>query len=618
MNPARKQRSAMDEFPQMQHPGEDLAQTSRQFEEKVRELLAIRRIGDALKYTRDVRKVLEVVIDTILNETDAEDCSLLLLNRDTGDLYLKAARDKNDAAITYHPIASSSPYTCRIGEGVPGRVVQNGKPISIPDLSKHSRSISDVRSAGSLLCLPLVIDGETVGVVTISHSLLDAFSAEDERLMAVIADRVAIALNSVQIFDELQQFNTVLEEEVKKATEELRRANLELKAEIAERKRTEQELVRLERLRSLGEMAAGMNHNLNNILVGVLVSAQLLQDEAKNPQVLRRAELIYSSAIQAQDLVNRLHQAVRGEEEDQVVPVQANRVAREAVQAAQPRWKDEPEARGVSIDMVLNLDDQTPFLRGTPSGLYNILLNLIFNAVDALPEGGSITISTLAARGGVQLSVKDTGIGMDEETRRRVFEPFFTTKFEIGTGLGLSTVYSTVIRWGGTINVESAPGDGTTFTLWFPADAETELHRERRIEVPQVRRGRVLVVDDQVAVGEMVLEILRDTYEVRYVSNGRQALNAFANGGYDVALIDLGMPGIPGDQVAREIRQIDPPAVTVLMTGWKLGDGDPRLSAFDFHLWKPFKVLDEVRDVVARAVKLHDERVEADTKGGDA
>jgi signal transduction histidine kinase len=126
-----------------------------------------------------------------------------------------------------------------------------------------------------------------------------------------------------------------------------------------------------------------------------------------------------------------------------------NAIIRDSVETARTRWKDEADLKGIEIRILLDLANGLPPVRGSSSGLYNIVLNLIFNAVDAMPDGGELEIQSRQMGGGVQISVRDTGVGMDEETRKRVFEPFFTTKFELGTGLGLATVYNTVVRWGG-------------------------------------------------------------------------------------------------------------------------------------------------------------------------
>ena len=227
-----------------------------------------------------------------------------------------------------------------------------------------------------------------------------------------------------------------------------------------------QDRVRLERLSALGEIAQGVAHNFNNILVGVIGNAELIQMKATDSEVVEEADDLVKSTLRAKELVRRLTLSIQGEGE-KMEPVQVNRAVQEAVQAAQPRWKDEPESRGVAIEVVTELEGVPP-IRGTQAGLHDILLNLLFNAVDAMPEGGRITIGAQAVEEGVQITLADTGVGMDDETCRRVFEPFFTTKADVGSGLGLSTIHGAITRWEGAIEVESRPGQGTAFTLRLP------------------------------------------------------------------------------------------------------------------------------------------------------
>ena len=201
------------------------------------------------------------------------------------------------------------------------------------------------------------------------------------------------------------------------------------------------------------------------------------------------------------------------------------------------------------------------------------------------------------------------GHGMNKEILERVFEPFFTTKADVGTGLGLSTVYGAVNRWGGTIDVESSPGEGATFTVCLPIWEGTYEEEKSDFKPTSSRRGRLLVVDDEDVVCEFLTTILSEDHEVKTVLAAEEALGEFTAGEHDVALIDLGMPGIPGDQVAEKMRQIDPALVTVLITGWRLEDDDNRLAQFDLQLQKPFKDVILVCDMVGRAIQLHDERV---------
>ena len=378
--------------------------------------------------------------------------------------------------------------------------------------------------------------------------------------------------------------------------------------DITERKQVEQELIRLERLRAVGELSAGVSHNLNNILTNVLGPAQLLKRKTDDPEILLEVDDIVTSAVRARDLVHELHQSVRTDGEEPLHPVIVNKVIGEAVQTSRPRWKDEPEAQGTSIE-ILTHGRGVPPIEGTEVGLHDILTNLIFNAVDAMPEGGTINILTETVENHVEIVFSDTGLGMSEETKLRLFEPFFTTKMDLGTGLGLSTVYRTVTNWGGTIEVDSTLGQGTTFTLRFPVWKEEIVAEKGKAAVESTRSGKILVVDDDEAICGLLSRLLEEQHGVATTTDGQKALEWFAQGKYDVVMIDLGMSGISGDRLMRRLKDIDPMISTVLITGWSLPDTDTRVSSFDFRIVKPFDDLDEVEDVVARAIALHDERV---------
>ena len=238
--------------------------------------------------------------------------------------------------------------------------------------------------------------------------------------------------------------------------------------DIAERKRLERELISLERLRALESMAREMAHNFNNILSGVLGFAELIRRHGRDPHVTASADQVIAGVQRARDLVQDLRNAIPGERGDILQPVQVNQVVEEAVQEIRPHWQDGPSVANVSIEVVTDLEEVPP-VEGTPEGLHAMLDNLLVNAVEAMPAGGMIALRTRALGPEVQLIVSDTGEGMDELTCTRVFEPFFTTKQDVGSGLGLFSVYGMVTRWGGTIDVESIPGQGTTFTLRFSA-----------------------------------------------------------------------------------------------------------------------------------------------------
>jgi signal transduction histidine kinase/ligand-binding sensor domain-containing protein/CheY-like chemotaxis protein len=391
------------------------------------------------------------------------------------------------------------------------------------------------------------------------------------------------------------------------ANVDLESMNQELQDEIAERSRVEQGLVRLERLRALGEMSAGVSHNLNNILTSIIGPAQLLRRLITDPEQLSQIDTVISSGNRAADLVHRLHLSTRSAKAVELKPVSVAKVVQDSIEAARPRWRDEPQSKGIEIDVVNEVADG-PAVKGTESGLHEVLLNLLLNGVDAMPTGGVMTIRSTVDDDNVTLLVSDTGIGMDQETLRRVFEPFFTTKMEVGTGLGMSTAYAEVRRWGGSIEVESTPGSGTTFTMVLPI-------WEGPVETPDVavseeptRRARVLVVDDDIDVRQLFVDLLGSRHDVEAFINGTAALEGMADDRYDVALVDLGLPGIPGDEVARQLRQADPALALILITGWQLDEEDPRIASFDHRLQKPFDSLTKVVSVLAKGIELCDQR----------
>ena len=405
--------------------------------------------------------------------------------------------------------------------------------------------------------------------------------------------------------EELQSAHDALEERVKEHTRELSEANESLQKEIEDHGHTERKLIRVQRLTALGEMSAGMGHNLNNILTGIVVPAQLLEMQIKNPGVRTYVSMIRNSAERAVSLVERLHMAVRRKEEE-VGPVELNPILEEIVRTTQPRWKDESEANGLSIHVITELGD-IPVIAGTSSGVHDIAMNLLLNALDAMADGGTISFTTESLNGKARLVVSDTGCGMGKETADRVFEPFFTTKVGVGSGLGLSTVYGSVTRWGGNIDVESSPGEGTVFTIEFPAWKGTQKIKKPEPKTAQVRAGRILVVDDEETICVFLSNLLSGSHAVETAIGAAEAFGKFAAGKFDVAMIDLGMPEVPGNRIAEQMRQMDPGLVTVLITGWNLEEDDKRLSAFDFRLRKPFSNADQIRNVLAKAIEFHDE-----------
>lgn len=412
-----------------------------------------------------------------------------------------------------------------------------------------------------------------------------------------------------EAYRELEVAHWDLERRVQLRTAELAEANKLLQQEMYERKQAEKELVRFERLRALSELSAGVSHNMNNLLTGILGPAELLQCVDDPEKIDAYLNMIVRSSQRMADVVNRLHLSVAIESPGEMGKTCLEEAVLATIDLTRPRWKDEAESKGVAIVVETDLA-KTPAIYAQEQELRDVLTHLIFNAIEAMRDGGTITIKTVGKEDQVILSVMDTGVGMDEAVLARIFDPFFSTKMDVGSGLGLSLVRGTLQRWGGTVEVQSELGEGTTFTLALPIWKEEVLQREEDAVRPDViPRKRILVVDDEDVVLRIIESALRHHHDVDVAMGGEEGMALFDAGEYDLALIDLGMPNMPGDQVAKFIKEKKPEVMTLMVTGWNLDPEDERLTWFDGLMTKPFDSLNALRDVVAKMAVAHEERL---------
>ncbi len=375
--------------------------------------------------------------------------------------------------------------------------------------------------------------------------------------------------------------------------------------DISERVHAQEALVYAERLGALGQMAGGIAHDFNNILVAVLGFAEkALSDLERNPADVR-ADLrrIIAGANDAAEAVRRLQSLYRrGDDTSDFSPVDLSTLVGDVLALTEPTWKDEPQARGITVHVETHLHAADPVL-GNAGELRRVLRNLISNAVEAMPQGGRLTISTRSEGENVVISVSDTGTGMTEEQRTRLFEPFYTTKPSTGSGLGLTVSRSIVVRHGGQIEATSTLCRGSTFTVILPtappqstALAERPA-REEYQETPSMASSRAnvhaLIVDDEDSVRELLQRLVeREGHTATVVSSGREALELLAGQRFDLIITDLGMPDTPGSEVALQAHARWPETPVILSTGW--GDTMTPEQLADMHittlLAKPFTI----------------------------
>jgi len=397
----------------------------------------------------------------------------------------------------------------------------------------------------------------------------------------------------------VQAQNAGLEESVRQRTIELEHALTELQ-------QMQRQVIQQERLAALGTMAGGIAHDFNNALSIIMGFTELLLRDAKHglseDVATPSLTTILTAAEDGARIVHRLREFYRPDEaQDQRQPLDLNHLIEQAISLTQPRWHTGARASGREIMVVRELE-QIPEVLGDAAELREALTNLIFNAVDAVPQSGTITFRSRCEGEYVAVEITDTGSGMSEEVREHCLEPFFSTKGQRGTGLGLSMVFGILHRHAGSIDVVSAPGQGTTFTLRLPV-SESPSVRGPATVAESIGPFHVLVVDDQLILSQLLCEYLHEDFHTTETAhNACEALEKFAAGNFDVVITDHVMAGMTGDQLALALKKLDPQVPVILLTGYA-GDftaGGPA-AAIDLLLAKPLSRAD-LRQALARVV----------------
>jgi GAF domain-containing protein/ActR/RegA family two-component response regulator len=549
-------------------------ENARLFQEnqrKVEELSVLYELSRAVTGQLDTERLLPAIHQQVGRVLDARNMVILLY--DEGPREFEVALRMIDSRLD-----RSVPLRYPSGRCLIGRVLENRRAMRTANYAETCR-LEDVEpSPISLrwpywLGAPMIAGDEPVGGLVL-RSDIRPFAEADERLLTNIASLAALAVRSARLFEERE------------------RAYGELAA-------AQDQLIRTEKLRALGEMATGVAHNFNNLLTPVLGWAQLLLKTVDDPKLRNWLQAIEQAATDGARTVQRIQEFSRVRRDQPFVPVDLNRVIQESLELTQPRWREEAQSRGAAIQTVTALRP-VPSVAGDPVELREAIINLILNAVDAMPRGGTLTLTTEEAQDRALVTVSDTGVGMSDQVKRRLFDPFFTTKGPSGTGLGLSMTYGIVSRHGGVIWVESAEGKGSTFRLSFPIGQVAE-GRAPSDQAPPEPALRCLVVDDQAQVREVLRDILTVAgHQAVLESDGAEAIARFRAEPFDLVLVDLAMPGLNGFQVARAIKEHDPTVPILMITGWGVELSPEELEAHgvDRVLSKPLR-LDDVLAAVA-------------------
>ena len=383
----------------------------------------------------------------------------------------------------------------------------------------------------------------------------------------------------------------------------------ELSHYIAEQERIREQFSQMEKLSALGELASGVAHDFNNTLAGILGRAQLLQRTTDPEKIHRGLDIIIKTAEDGAKTVKRIQDFARQRRDHDFELISIDQILADASEITRPRWKNCAEALNIHISLDLH-NRSNAHVMGDDSELREVLVNMVFNAIDAMPEGGTLSLSSRTVGESVVITVADTGIGMSAEVRSRVFDPFFTTKGKAGLGLGLAVSFGIIRRHRGNVEVESQHGKGTKFIITLPVASmstgivavdEGQFTQSGSIALlPEQNPLKVLVVDDEDFVRELLKEILEfEGCAVKIAQNGDEALQMFQQGSFDGVFTDVGMPGMSGWELAQAIREQSEMIPIAVITGWgeAVGSDEQKEAGVDWVIAKPFTA-DRISELV--------------------
>lgn len=560
----------------------------------VKKLVALDEIAVALASTLDVNEVTQAVARNVYRLFGATRVMVARVSPDGGTLVPAYVLDDGEPVQATPTRLADSIMGLALAEGTPVQRVRpaaggdphwsldplDGRPVR---LLPHEEEMFAL-GVGAAVAVPILLDGQPAGALWLGYEEATPLSPQDLGLLSSIGTHVAIASKNAALFAARNQ-----------ALDDLRAA--------------QDQLVASEKLNAIGLIAHGVAHDFNNMLGSILGRAQLLKSQLRDQALVRHAEVIEKAAIDGAETVRRIQEIGRQDRADDFVPVELDGIVADVVELTQPRWRDLTIAEGRPVDVAVEKRPDA-VVAGNPSELREVLVNLVHNAVDAMPNGGTLRFSTAVADDTCYLRVTDSGTGMPDDIRHRIFDPYFTTKGERGTGLGLSVSHSIIRRHGGDIEVHSRTGGperGTTFIISLPALPKIDAARPASLPPTAHANGRarILVVDDEANIREILAEILMNgDHEVVTAADGAEALHLLRErSDFDLVFTDLGLPGMNGYEVASEIKRINPALPVGLVTGWgaTLDADKAREHGVDLVLSKPFRY-DQVLGLVEEAL----------------
>jgi PAS domain S-box-containing protein len=566
----------------------------REAEQWIVQLEAIRNITNRLNKLNDVKTVASAVMDEIKKVIDFDNCRVFLLNENREELIPIAFGSE----VEEYKDETEEVLRLKVGEGITGWVARTGEGQVVDDGERHPRCRHIPGTPyvdESIMASPMIYEGVVRGVITLSKLGLKRFNQNHLALLSILANEAVVAIENAKLFEGLKQAYAKLKE-------------------------AQEKLVQAEKLRALGEMAGGVAHDFNNLLGAILGRAQLLLLSAKEQDIRKGLKVIEKAALDGAETVRRIQEFTRLRTDENFVLLDLNEILKESLEITKHKWKDEAQKKGILIQVEADLDKDLPETAGNPSELREVFVNMILNSIDAMPRGGTLSISSRSEGNHVLAQVKDTGVGMPEEVQKKVFDPFFTTKGPKGNGLGMSLAYGIIIRHNGEISIESQEGKGTTFSVRLSRKSVQDGKGAKEKKPEETRNENILIIDDEPAIRELLCDILQSRgYKAVAVDDSLKGIELFEKEEFDIVFTDLSMPEMSGWEVTDRLKFLNPEVVIVMVTGWgtqvdsrKLKDhAVDLLMAKPFEVKKLFEILNDAQKIKKKGVEKEPDKVDA-------
>lgn len=451
---------------------------SQALQRRMTELQAVQELTSVVNSEMILSEVFDTITNKALDTLDADQCSLFLYDPEIGKLRCVSVWGPKSDRVKEALIG--------VGKSVAGWVLQHGQPLFLngePKDSQFREFVKKDKKITSSLCLPLKVREETKGVLNVSiFEDRRRFTEADLRLALRFAEQAVIAIDKAGLYEKL-----------KKQTKTLRNIIKEMKA-------TQGQFVEPDTLRALSNLASGMAHDFNGTLSTILEKTQFILEELREMSTptngkrqnavdwLKAIEQLAATGMETAKNVQAFASTFQVGPEKDSEELDINDIVLEVVELTRPKWEEEAGVRGIRIELQADLGKLSKVV-GNPTEIKDVLTSIIYNSIDALPDGGNIAITTRMHDDRVEIQVTDNGIGMSDEVKRRVFEPFFTTKTEAGHGIGLSVAHGIISRHNGQMSAESQPGEGTTISVTLPVTCESKAQTQR----PPVSFGKAEV-----------------------------------------------------------------------------------------------------------------------------